>query len=133
MNLGNASSATIDARNNSWDQLPPDGTFGAMNTDPANIISPEPDPPDVSFITPTDGETVTGNQHLLVRINATDSTGIASLSVTFDGALTINQSAEPYEIVIPADQIFIGTHTITVEAFDVWNNQTNLTITVNAN
>ena len=133
VNLGNASSATIDARNNSWDQLPPDGTFGAMNTDPANIISPEPDPPDVSFITPTDGETVTGNQPLLVRIDATDATGIASLSVTFDGALTINQSAEPYEVVIPADQIFIGTHTITVEAFDVWNNQTILTITVNAN
>ncbi|MCI0618751.1 Ig-like domain-containing protein, partial [bacterium] len=133
VNLGNASSTTIDARNNSWDQLPPAGTFGAMNTDPANIISPEPDPPDVSFITPTDGEIITSNQPLLVRINAIDATGIASLSVTFDGTISINQSAEPYEVLIPADQIFIGTHTITVEAFDVWNNQTTLTITINAN
>lgn len=132
VNLGNASSATIDARNNFWDQLPPAGTFGAMNTDPANIISPEADPPDVSFITPTDGENITSNQPLLVRINATDATAIASLSISFDG-FPVYQSVEPYEIVIPADQIFLGLHTITVEAFDVWNNQTTLTITVNAN
>ncbi len=133
LNLGNASSATIDARNNSWDQLPPAGTFGAMNTDPATVITPEPDPPDVSFITPTGGEIITGNQALLVRISATDATGIASLGVSFDSGPPVYQSVEPYEVVIPAGQIFTGSHTITVQAFDVWNNQTTLTITVNAN
>lgn len=133
VNLGNASSATIDARNNFWDPLPPVGTFGAMNTDPANVISPEPDPPDVSFITPTDGENISIGEPLLIRINATDATGVASLSISFDG-LPVYQSVEPYEIVIPGEQIFVpGPHTITVEAFDVWNNQTTLTITVTAN
>jgi hypothetical protein len=132
LNLGNASSVTIDARNNFWDQLPPAGTFGAMNTDPANIVSPEADPPDVSFVTPTDGEILTGNQPLLVRINASDATGLAALSISFDG-VPVQQSVEPYEVVIPPDLVFLGLHTITVEASDVWNNQTSLTITVNAN
>jgi hypothetical protein len=132
VNLGNATSATIDARNNFWDQLPPAGTFGEMNTDPATVVSPEPDPPDISFVTPTDGQNIAVDQPLLIRINATDATGLASLSISFDG-FPVYQSVEPYETVIPADQIFLGPHTITVEAFDVWNNQTTLTIMVNAN
>ncbi len=133
VNLWNATSITIDARNNSWDLLPPDGTSGPMNTDPATLITPETDPPEVSFITPSDGQNVTANQDLIVQISATDATGVASLGVSIDSQPFLYQSVEPYEIVIPGDEINPGTHTLTVEVFDVWNNQSSLTITINAN
>jgi hypothetical protein len=133
LNLGNVTPLSIDARNNSWSLLPPDGTFGPMNTDPSTLISPEPDPPEVNFIIPTDGQNVPADQDLFIQISATDETGIASVGISFDSGALLYQSIEPYLMIIPRGQLTPGSHTISAEVFDVWNNQTNLTITVNAN
>jgi hypothetical protein len=133
VNLANFTPFTIDARNNSWNLLPPDATLGPMNSDPATVISQEADPPQVNFIIPTDGQNVAANQDLIIQVDASDATAIASLGVSFDSQPLIYQSIEPYLIRIPADQLTQGSHTLRVEASDVWNNQSNLTITVNAN
>ena len=74
-----------------------------------------PTPPEISFITPTDGMTVGAG--FAVRVEVLDDEGVASVSLAIDGQTIDTITSPPYVFDTPAT-LADGAHTLLVRAVD---------------
>ncbi|MHC4676211.1 MAG: Ig-like domain-containing protein [Planctomycetota bacterium] len=89
------------------------------------------EPPSVSFISPTHGDTVSGG--ISVGVSATDNVGVASVSLSVDGILLANDNAAPYTFYWDTTEAADGLHILTATAMDDAGNSSSTDITVDVN
>jgi hypothetical protein len=88
-------------------------------------------PPVVSFISPQNGDTVSGT--ITVQVNATDNVAVASVSLAVDGNNIGSDTTSPYTFVLDTTQFVNGSHTLTANAVDSSGNTATASITVAVN
>lgn len=88
--------------------------------------------PTVAISQPANGASLSGSFN--VSVTASDSGGIASVSLKVDGAtVATSQTGSPYNFSVAGDQLFSGTHTLLAVATDNSGNATRssvVTVTV---
>ncbi len=87
-------------------------------------------PPQVSFISPTSGQRVNGNE--TVSINATDNVAVTRVDFYADNQLVTSWSRPPYSMKWNTARLARGSHTLTCTAYDAAGNSTSNSITVTA-
>lgn len=106
--------------------------WGRVNAARAVAIAsggtPDTTPPTVSFVTPTSGATVSGT--ISVQVAAGDNVGVASVSLSLDGATFGTDTAAPYNFQWNTLTSLNGLHTLTTIARDGAGNVANSSITV---
>jgi hypothetical protein len=85
-------------------------------------------PPTVGFSSPTNGATVFGT--VSVVVSASDNVGVASVSVSVDGALVGTDTAAPYNFSCDTPTLSDGAHTLTATAADAVGNTATTSISV---
>jgi thermitase len=85
-------------------------------------------PPVVSFISPTNGTSVSGS--VSVAVNASDDTGVTSVAVTIDGSLMTSFVATPYAFSWNTVSIPDGSHLLSAIATDAAGNTATNTISL---
>ena len=88
-------------------------------------------PPAVSIISPSDGTAVSGA--VSVQISASDDTGVASVSLSLDGALLGTDTTNPYGFSWSSLAATNGTHILTATARDGAGNTATTSINVTVN
>ncbi|HEY7176341.1 MAG TPA: Ig-like domain-containing protein, partial [Micromonosporaceae bacterium] len=79
-------------------------------------------PPTVSITSPADGSSQSGT--ITVSANASDDTGVASVTFLADGAPIATDASSPYQASLNTAGLTNGTHTLTAVATDTSNNTT---------
>jgi hypothetical protein len=85
-------------------------------------------PPSVTITSPSNGSTVSGT--VSIQVSATDNVGVASVSLTVDGATIGTLTTAPYTFSWTASS---GTHTIVAIAKDAAGNSASNSISVSQN
>src|SRR5262249_47014322 len=83
---------------------------------------PDTVPPEISFITPHDGDTVASGFH--IEFNATDDRSLASVTLYMDNGQIGGAGNPPYAFDVPPGLIPAGVHKIKGLAKDAAGNQT---------
>ncbi|HZD97329.1 MAG TPA: Ig-like domain-containing protein, partial [Micromonosporaceae bacterium] len=88
-------------------------------------VMPPPDttPPAVSFGAPAAGATVSGTAS--VQVSASDDTGVASVSLSLDGATLGTDTSAPWTFGVDTTKLPNGAHSLTATASDAAGNQTS--------
>ncbi len=87
---------------------------------------PETQGPVLQLVHPLEGDTV--HDTLWVRVEATDSSGVAWVRVRLDQTLIGADSSAPYEFLYPLQQVVDTAHHLTIEAVDTWDNPSRIRI-----
>jgi len=80
------------------------------------IVNEDITPPDVSIVSPSDGDIVNGRVSVLV--SASDSSGVDFVRIFVDGNLKKTLSDTPYSYTWNTNQVSTGIHSITAQAYD---------------
>lgn len=98
------------------------------------VSSVDSTPPVVSITSPADGASFEAGAAINVAVNATDNTGIGYVRFLVDGVSKAIGYVTPYSYSIAGGTLSAGTHTLTVNAYDGYNNMgsTSIAIVVNA-
>jgi chitodextrinase len=108
------------------------GNSASASVDVTVASAPTPDmtPPAVSFSSPAGGATLSGKT--TVQANASDDTGVASVSFAIDGTTVLTDSSAPWTFSVDTTKLANGTHTLAVTAGDAAGNsssaQENITV-----
>src|SRR5690349_19435230 len=85
-------------------------------------------PPVVSFTSPADGSTVSGS--VSVAINASDNSGVSSVTVSLDGSIVTSFAVAPYAFTWNTLALADGTHVLSATARDAKGNSSTSTVSV---
>ncbi|MCG8637933.1 MAG: Ig-like domain-containing protein [Desulfobacterales bacterium] len=88
-------------------------------------------PPEVTIISPGDGETLSGS--VLFSAAATDNVGIYSVDFFLNGDLWYTHTTAPYEIMWDTNQYANGSHELSVTVRDAAGNTGTASVIVNVN
>jgi len=117
-----------------------DDQYGAGRVDAAAAVAaalagagPPPDttPPSAAITAPAAGTVVAGQ--ITIAAEATDAGGIARVGLYVDGALTMTDTAPPYQYLWDTTSVSNGAHTLLVTAVDAAGNEASsetITVTV---
>jgi thermitase len=86
--------------------------------------------PQVSFISPENGQRVSGHENVLIR--ATDNVAVTRVDFSADNQLVTSWSRPPYSMKWNTDRLARGAHTLTCTAYDAAGNSASRSITVTA-
>lgn len=84
--------------------------------------------PQVSFISPVSGTTVTDLVN--IQVQAADNIGVASVAISINGVLTFTKTVAPYTFVWNTASLPNGTYTITATVKDAARNTTISSVSV---
>jgi hypothetical protein len=76
--------------------------------------------PSVSIVSPSESAHLAGT--IIVDANATDNVGVVMVELLVDGVYVGNDTAAPFEFVLPAGTLSLGNHTFEIIAFDAAGN-----------
>jgi len=88
-------------------------------------------PPNVSFLSPSAGATVSST--LSVQVDAADNVGVASVTVSVDGASLGSDSTAPYTFTWDTKSSLNGSHTLVATAQDAAGNKSTASMSVTVN
>lgn len=98
---------------------------GNVATDTLIVTVRDVTNPTVSIASPSDGARVSGA--LTITSNATDNVGVVRVEMFVDGISRANDTASPFQFVIPSGSLALGNHTILVVAYDAAGNSASQT------
>jgi len=90
-----------------------------------NIIAVSNQPPNISFLSPTNGQNFFRPANILLSAQASDSDGTIRLVEFFEGTNLLTQLTNP-PFSFVWNNVAVGTHSLTARAFDNWKG-TNVT------
>jgi hypothetical protein len=94
---------------------------------------PDTTAPTVSFASPTDGSTVSG-QAYGVNVDASDNVAVAGVQLQLDGVnLASEMTSTPYTYSWDTTAVANGTHSLTAVARDAAGNSSTATVNINVN
>jgi hypothetical protein len=108
-----------------------DGLAGVLRggyTYVAPAPAPDTTPPTVAFNSPTPGSQVWGMVSVVVA--GADNVGVASVTVTVDGAVLESRTVSPYSFSWDTTTVAAGTHTLGATARDAAGNVSSTSISV---
>ena len=115
-----------------------DSTYGSGRVNAARAVSmaaggPIVDvlPPNVSFIAPTAGASVSGV--ITVQVSASDNVGVSSVTLSVDGVSMGTDNGSPFSFVWDSAIVPNGPHTFTATAKDDAGNSSSASVGVNVN
>lgn len=111
-NLGTGDSTTIGFNGTGYAGDP--GTFAVNGVECGS--DPGVDPPDVSLTSPANGQEFLVGAPVTLAANASSSIGIERVDFFVDGQPAGSDDTAPYEVTV--DDLALGGHTATAEAFD---------------
>ncbi len=82
--------------------------------------------PEVAIVQPSDGEIISGRY--ILKVSATDNTGIKCVRFYLDGNLFATDESQPYELVVNTRGMTAGIHHIFAEAEDIAGNKAASTV-----
>jgi hypothetical protein len=88
-------------------------------------------PPNISFIAPTAGTSVSGV--ITVQVSASDNVGVNSVTLNVDGVAMGTDNGSPFSFVLDSAIVPNGSHTFTATAYDSSGNSSIASISVNVN
>jgi len=101
---------------------------------PSPTIVPPPNdttPPQVTITTPIDGSTVPAKGSLSVKVTASDTSGIATITIAMDGTINKTCSGVPScQFNTAVTKLSTGSHTITATATDKSTNKNTASTTI---
>jgi thermitase len=115
-----------------------DSTYGSGRVNAARAVSmaaggPIVDslPPNVSFIMPTAGASISGV--ITVQVSANDNVGVNSVTLKVDGVAMGTDNASPFSFVVDSAIVPNGSHIFTATASDGSGNSSIASVGVNVN
>ncbi|MFA4890961.1 MAG: Ig-like domain-containing protein, partial [Candidatus Gracilibacteria bacterium] len=106
-----------------------DATVGDADGEADGSSCSSDDPaPIITFVRPTDGAEVTGNQ--TVEVSVVDRCGVREVSLDVDGVTFATLTEEPYTRVWDTSGIVSGNHTLTASATDTAEQTASVTVEV---
>lgn len=115
-----------------------DSTYGSGRVNAARAVTmatggPIVDvlPPNISFIAPAAGTSVSGV--ITVQVSATDNVAVNSVTLNLDGVAIGTDNASPFSFVLDSAIVPNGSHTFTATASDNSGNSSIASISVNVN
>lgn len=85
--------------------------------------------PNISFVSPSDGATVSGNVD--IAASASDNQSVASIRVYVDGSLLCSEAGNAVSCKWNSRKASTGTHSLTARATDQGGNSASSSVTVN--
>jgi len=76
--------------------------------------------PTLSIPTPAEAAHLSGS--IGISVNASDNVGVVRVQLRVDGTAVANDTAAPFEFVLPSGSLSIGNHTLEVVAYDAAGN-----------
>ncbi len=95
----------------------------------AAVAPADTTPPAVSFATPADGSTISGDA--TITVNASDNTAVAKVELYAGDSLVASSTAAPYSFTLPTRSLTDGAYTLRARAYDNAGNTADTTINVN--
>jgi len=92
------------------------------------IVNEDTTPPDVSIVSPSDGDSVNGR--VRVSVSASDSSGIDVVRIYLDGTLKKTLTDSPYSYTWNTKRVSTGIHSISAQAYDTMGNSNEDSISV---
>src|SRR5205814_5559809 len=93
---------------------------GNSATDLVTVTVRDVTRPRVSIHTPSESARVSGS--IGITVNASDNVGVVRVQLLVDGTAVANDTAAPFEFVLPSGSLSIGNHTLEVVAYDAAGN-----------
>ena len=93
---------------------------GNSATDLVTVTVRDVTRPSVSIPTPSESAHVSGS--IGITVNASDNVGVVRVQLRVDGTAVANDTAAPFEFVLPSGSLSIGNHTLEVVAYDAAGN-----------
>ncbi len=109
-------------------------TTPTLGVTPTVTPTPPPNdttPPVVTITTPTDGSVVPDKGSMSIKITASDSSGIATITIALDGTVTKTcTGATTCQVNTAVNKLAVGSHTITASATDNSTNKNTASTTI---
>ena len=93
-----------------------------------DIVNEDTTIPDVSIVSPSDGDIVNGR--VKVSVSASDSSGIDVVRIYLDGTLKKSLTDSPYSYTWNTKRVSTGIHTISAQAYDTMGNSNEDSVSV---
>lgn len=123
------SNGTVTWVAKAYDAAGNEGVSSPVTVTVSNSAGQDVTGPTLTFVYPVANQTVTGKE--IVKVNATDPSGVARLEFYVNGQRVGTDAAAPYEMIVHFKRYKKSSPVnFTVRAFDTKNNSSEVTITI---